>query len=74
MEPELKAFLAAIVQIISMLVLWMLVNIYIGIKHGLLFLDGKITIWHGVYYAFLIASFIWVVRFIIRKWKNAPKF
>ena len=74
MEPELKAFLAAIVQILSMLVLWMLVNIFFGIKHGLMFLDGEITVWHGVYYAFLLGSFIWVLRFIIKKWKKAPKF
>lgn len=74
MEPELKAFLAAIVQIISITVLWMLLNILFGIKYELMFLDGKITIWHGLYYLCMIASLVWVVRYIIKKWKGAPKF
>ena len=74
MEPEVKLFLKIIVKCIGMLVLWMLLNTYFGIKLGLLFLDEKITWWHGLYYVCMIASFIWVLRYITKKWKEMPEF
>jgi phosphoglycerol transferase MdoB-like AlkP superfamily enzyme len=74
MEPEVRKFLAVIVQCISMGLLWMLLNTFFGIKLGLLFLDEKITIWHYVYYACLIASFIALVWYIRNKIKSVPKF
>ena len=74
MEPEVKLFLKIIIQCIGMLLLWMLLNTFFGIKMGLLFLDEKITIWNGVYYLCMTASFIWVVRYILRKWKQMPEF
>jgi Ca2+/Na+ antiporter len=74
MEPDVKKFLSVIVQTMSMTVLWMLLNTVFGIKMGLLFLDEKITIWHGVYYLCLIASFIWLVLYIRKKWKEVPSF
>jgi len=74
MEPEVKLFLKIIMQCISMLLLWMLLNTFFGIKLGLLFLDEKITWWNAVYYVCMIGSFIWVIRYIIRKWKQMPEF
>ena len=58
----------------SWILLWMLLNTFFGVKLGLLFLDEKITIWHGVYYLATIASFIWVIRHVIKKWKKLPDF
>ncbi len=74
MEPEVRAFLARIVQTISLVILWMFINTLIGIKWGYLFLDGKITVWHIVYYVLMIASGIWLLIYLLRKWKNAPKY
>lgn len=74
MEPEVRKFLAVIVQCISMGLLWMLINTFFGIKLGLLFLDGEITVWHYVYYALLIASFVALVWYIRNKIKSVPKF
>ena len=74
MEPEVKAFLIIIVQCLSMLLLWMLVNTFFGIKLGLLFFDEGVTVWHFVYYACMIASFAWVVWYILKKWKEMPEF
>ena len=74
MEPEVRHFLATLVQSISMLLLWMIFNTFFGIKLGYLFLDGKITVWHVVYYVCLIVSFVFVMRYIINKWKATPKF
>ena len=74
MEPEVKLFLIIIMKCISMLLLWMLLNTFFGIKLGLLFLDEKITWWNALYYVCMIGSFIWVIRYIIRKWKQMPEF
>jgi hypothetical protein len=74
MEPEIKLFLKIIVQSISMLLLWMLLNTYFGIKLGLLFFDEGVSIWHWVYYILMIASFVWVIRYILKKWKQMPEF
>ena len=74
MEPEVRAFLTRIVQTISLVLLWMLTNTLFGIKMGYLFLDGKIIVWHIVYYVLMIATGIWLFIYLMRKWKNAPKY
>lgn len=74
MEPEVRKFLAVIVQCVSMILLWMMINTFFGIKKGLLFLDEEITAWHGVYYAWLLASFVFVFVYVRRKMKSVPKF
>jgi hypothetical protein len=74
MEPEVRIFLKTIVQTVSMGLLWMMVHTWLGIKEGLLFPEGEITLWHWVYYLALVLSFLWVLRYVIRKWKQVPKF
>jgi hypothetical protein len=74
MEPDVKKFLTIIMQCISIIVLWMLVHTFFGIKLGLLFLDEEITIWHGVYYGGLLLSFWLVFRYVMRKIKSMPSF
>jgi hypothetical protein len=74
MEPEVRAFLKIIGQSIGMLFLWMLANTFFGIKWGLLFLDEKVTWRNGLYYLCMIGSFVWVIRYIRRKWKQMPEF
>jgi hypothetical protein len=74
MEPEIKAFLIAIVQSISMMLLWMMLNSYFGIKLGLLFAENGMGTWNIVYYLFSAASFVWVIRYIIKKWRALPEF
>ena len=74
MEPELKEFLTRIAKSISIILLWMLVNTLFGIKMGYIFLDEKITLWHVIYYIWLVASFIIIFLYIKKMWKNAPKF
>ncbi|HMP94725.1 MAG TPA: hypothetical protein PKD90_17725 [Phnomibacter sp.] len=74
MEPEVRLFLVTIVQTVSMGLLWMLVHTWLGIRMGYLFLDGDITIWHGIYYLGLIGSFVAVFIYIKRKWKKVQLF
>lgn len=74
LEPDVRIFLTTIVQSMSWIFLWMLLNTFFGIKLGLLFLDEKVTAWHIVYYVGMVGSFIWVLRHIIAKWKKVPNF
>ncbi len=72
MEPDVKAFLVAIAQCVSMLLLWMLLNAYFGIRKGWFFPE-TLKFWHIIYYVVSAAAFVWVIRYIVRKWKSVPK-
>ena len=74
MEPNVSLFLKTIVQSLSLILVWFLLNIFFGIRLELLFLDGKITIWHGVYYLCMVVSFVWLFRHLLAKWKKVPDF
>jgi hypothetical protein len=72
MEPEVGAFLARIAKSISLILLWMLINTYFGVRKELFFLEGKITSGHMIFYAWFILSGILLFWFIVRLWKYAP--
>ncbi|TAD85638.1 MAG: hypothetical protein EAY75_10830 [Bacteroidetes bacterium] len=74
MEPEVSKFLTLLMQCISMLLFWMLLNTFFGIKMGYLFLEKPLTVWHAVYYVGMVASFVWVLRYILKKWRQMPRF
>ena len=72
MEPEVGAFLARIAKSISLILLWMLINTFFGVRKGLFFFDAPIGIWHFVFYAWFLGSGIFLYWFIIKIWKAAP--
>jgi hypothetical protein len=72
MEPEVGAFLARIAKSISLILLWMLINTFFGVRKELFFLDEKITAWHIVFYIWFLASGIFIYWFIVKIWKAAP--
>ncbi len=72
MEPEVSAFLARIAKSISLVLLWMLINTYFGVRKGFFFLDEKITTGHILFYIWFISSGIGLFWFIIKIWKAAP--
>lgn len=74
MEPEVRLFLKTIVQTVSLTLIWMLLNTFFGIKLGLLFFDGPFSVWQIVYYVLLIATFILLLRYLLKLWKKVPKF
>jgi len=70
MEPEVKAFLALILNSLAMALLWMMVNMTAGIYFNLAFFEGQISIWNIIYYIFFLGSFIWLLFYFKRKWKG----
>lgn len=70
MEPEVKAFLLLIVQSLSMTMLWMLVNMTIGIYFNLAFIDDHITLWNILYYLFFLGTLAFLILYLAKKWKG----
>jgi hypothetical protein len=74
MEDETRWFFIVIVQTVSSLVLWMLVNILCGLYFGLALFNERPTWKNYIYYAIALASFIWLVKYFIKKWKTVKRF
>jgi hypothetical protein len=70
MEPEVKAFLLRIVQSLSMTMVWLLINMTVGIYFNYAFFDEKPTLGNYIYGVFLIGSFILLIIYLKRKWKG----
>lgn len=69
MEEETKEFLIRIMQTVSIVLLWMVVNVFIGIYKGYAFFEDKPEWPNYVYYAFLVVSFVFLFILVRRKWK-----
>ncbi|HOZ78964.1 MAG TPA: hypothetical protein PLY34_13305 [Ferruginibacter sp.] len=70
MEPDVKAFLVLIIQSLSMVLLWMMVNMTAGIYFDLAFFEEKLSFWNILYYIFLLASFVMLMLYLRKKWKG----
>lgn len=69
MEDETREFLIRIMQTISIVLLWMILNIFIGIYENYAFFEDRPNWKNFLYYAFLIVGFIFLIIHIKRKWK-----
>ena len=70
MEPDVKAFLIKIVQSLSMGMLWLLVNMSIGIYYGFAFFEGSPTLGNYIYYAGFLISLGALLFYLRKKWKG----
>lgn len=69
MEDETRIFLVKIANSIAMILLWMMTNVFFGIYKQLGFFDGTPTWKNWLYYILAIASLVWVIFYLVRKWK-----
>ena len=69
MEDETREFLVRILNTIAIVLVWMMVNVFIGIYKGYAFFEDRPDWTNYVYYVFLIISFIALVIHLKRKWK-----
>lgn len=70
MEPGIKEFFKRLVTSISLLVLWMMINMVLGIKFNLGFFEEHVQWFNIVFYIWLVASLIaliWVYKKIWEK-------
>ena len=69
MESETKAFLVRIMQTIFLVLLWMLVNVFIGIYKDYAFFEDHPNWTNYLYYAFSLTTFVLLILHLRRKWK-----
>jgi hypothetical protein len=70
MDPDVRFFLMTIVQSISMVMLWMLLNMTFGIYYGFAFFDDGATLGNYIYYPLMVISFVFLIRYLKNKWKG----
>jgi len=70
MDPDVRFFLLTIVQSISMVLLWMLLNMTIGIYYGFGFFDESPTLGNYIYGAAFLISFVFLIRYLKNKWRG----
>jgi len=69
MEDDTRAFLVRILNTVAFVLLWMMLNVFIGIYKGFAFFTDKPDWTNWVYYLFLIISFAVLIIKLKRKWK-----
>ena len=69
MEDETRDFLVLIANTISIVLLWMMINVLLGIYIGLGFFEGSPSWQNITYYLFLIVSLFLLVKHLKKKWK-----
>lgn len=68
MENETRDFLVLIANTISIVLLWMMINVFIGIYFEYGFFEGSPS-WKNIsYYFFFILSLIFLIRHLKKKW------
>ena len=69
MEDDTKAFLIRIMQTVSIVLLWMMVNVFIGIYKGYAFFEDHPNWTNYIYYTFFLISLVALIVHLKRKWK-----
>jgi hypothetical protein len=69
MEDDTRAFLIRILNTVSIVLLWMMINMFIGIYKNFAFFEDKPNWTNYLYYAFFLVSLVALVIHLKRKWK-----
>jgi hypothetical protein len=69
MEPEMREFLIRIVNTISIVLVWMIINLVAGIKYELAFFEDKPFWGNYLYYFCMLLSLGWLIWHLRKKWK-----
>ena len=69
MEDETRDFLVRIANTVSLVLLWMMINVFAGIYLELGFFEGSPSMKNILYYLFFLATFTFVILHLKKKWK-----
>ena len=67
-EDDPKGFLLKILQTISAILVWMILQVFLGIFLGYGFFEGRPMIGNYIFYVQFIATMYFVFRYVKRKW------
>jgi len=70
MEPGIKEFFKRLSLSIGICIVWMSINITIGIKYGYAFFEDSIHWSNIAFYIWVIASFIGAIFLCMKIWKQ----
>lgn len=70
MEPEVRRFLKRIVQSLSLGLLWLFINLTIGIYVGLMVPEHELTIGNIIFYIWMAVSLAALLWVLYRIWKE----
>jgi hypothetical protein len=68
MEDDAREFLLRVVRSLTAALLWLLVNMILGIYIGLMFFEGSPSAGNLIFYGWLIISLLILVRYYIKIW------
>ena len=70
MEDDTRLFLITIMQTVSLLILWLLINIFVGLylKFGLF--DSRPSLKNIIYYAVFIIGCFFLFKHVKKKWSK----
>lgn len=70
MEPEVRDFLVKVAKSLSIAVLWMLVNMTLGIFFDLGFIHTTISLANIIFYVLFLSSLTALVWYLLKLWKE----
>ena len=73
-ENDTKYFLITIVQTVSLVVLWMMLNVVLGIWFGFGLFEGSPSLKNYLYYACFLISLYFLIGHLRKKWQKVKKF
>ncbi|MFN8250360.1 MAG: hypothetical protein U0V75_00665 [Ferruginibacter sp.] len=68
MEDETRRFLVKIANTIAIILLWMMLNVFLGIYREFGIIEGHFTWKNGLYYFLALATLVWLIFHLKRKW------
>ncbi len=69
MEPDIKKYLAKLLNSMSVVLLWLLINALSGIYLEWAFFDERISLVNIIFYVWFLASFVFLIYYLYKKWK-----
>ncbi len=73
MEPEVVAFLKRVALCIFITFFWLAITVTVGLKFDFAFVNEHVSAGNIIFYLWMAASFVAMVLYFIRIWKNTAK-
>ena len=70
MEPDAREFLGKIIRSLSIVILWMLVNMTLGIFFDFGFIHSGISIANILFYIFMLSTLTALIWYLLKIWKE----
>ena len=70
MEEDITKIFRKIVKTLSAGILWLLVNMSIGIYFGWMFFYASITIGNIIFYVFMLSTLVFLIYYLKKVWRE----